>query len=79
MKYLIIHYAEWCVLDLQYAQKHAEKVQKLVYHICLYLVMNLYAVEVHMKILRGHYFVQIFIAFWQEEIVGEVTSEKCHD
>ena len=75
----MIQYVKWCVLDLKYAQKHAEKVKILVYHICVYLAKNLYVVEVHMKILRGHYFVQIFIVFWQEEIPDQVTSEKYHD
>ena len=44
-------------------KKHTQTVKKLVYHIFLYLVMNLFAVEVRMKILGAHYFVQIFIVF----------------
>ena len=41
--------------------------------------MNLFAVEVHMKILRGHHFVQIFVVFWQEEILDQVISEKYYN
>ena len=55
-------------------KKHTQTVKKLVYHIFLYLVMNLFAVEVRMKILGAHYIVQIFIVFWWEEILDQVTS-----
>ena len=55
-------------------KKQTQTVKKLIYPIFLYSVMNLFAVEVRMKILGAHYFVQIFIFFWWEEILDQVTS-----